>query len=728
MLISYKWLSEFVELPAVLSAQEIADQLTMGGLEVEHCTESLALEDKIFEVNITPNRPDALSHIGIARELAALLQTRFYAPHSTIKESGGPINDVAQVSIHAKNACLRYACRVIDGVLVKESPEDMRMRLIALAIRPVNNIVDITNLILLERGQPLHAFDLNTLQKDRHRAVINVRHASIGETLTTLDGKERKLTPEDVVIADAEYPIALAGVMGGKDTEVTEKTTSVLLEAAYFDPSTIRKQARRHGLSTEASYRFERGTDPNMVLSALDRAADLIAQHSGGRVRREAIDIYPKPVLPLEIYVRKQKIADVSGLLEADLDEAKIRARFLLLGIETVGRRGDALIFRVPTFRPDLTREIDLIEEAMRLIGLDKVPSRLSFSRRLLAADYAGSDKYVDRARQSLIASGFFEAINFSFGSLSDYNLFKAKESPDFIQVTNPLGEELSMMRQSLLPGLLKNVVLNMRKGALGVHLFEIGNVFLGQNSYGKAPNTSLLQGKADQDAWAIEQSRLSGVSFGALGVRSFDTKQKNGDFYDLKGVLEALLVHLKISSGCMSDQVHFVHAKEPSVFLHPGVCAEIWVKPKKSKVDILLGVIGEIHPDVQAAFGLDKPVYAFELSMDQLATLTKEDEQVKPLPKFPEITRDLALLLDEDITAGQLQKEILGDKALKPFISDLRIFDVYKGPKIEKGKKSIAVSLTLRALDRTLTDDEIAGAMQAMVENLQKNLRALVR
>ena len=641
---------------------------------------------------------------------------------------GGPINDVAQVSVHAKNACLRYACRVIDGVQVKESSEDVRLRLSALGIRPINNIVDVTNLILLERGQPLHAFDLMTLQKDRHRVAINVRQAQAGEKIITLDGKERKLTPEDLVIADGEFPIALAGIIGGKDSEVTEQTTSVLLESAYFDPSTIRKMARRHGLSTEASYRFERGTDPNMVMSALDRAADLIAQLSGGRVRREAIDIYPKPVAPLEIYVRKQRIAEVSGLLEADLDEAKIRSRFLLLGIETVGRRGDALIFRVPTFRPDLTREIDLIEEAMRLIGLDKIPSRLSFSRRMLAVDHAGSDKYVDKARQSLVASGFFEAINFSFGSKHDFNLFKSKDSADFIQVNNPLGEELSLMRQSLLPGLLKNVVFNMRKGAQGVHLFEIGNVFLGQNPHGKVPNIELLQGKADQDAWAIEQSRLSGVSYGTLGVQSFDTKLKAGDFYDLKGALEALLAQLKISSGCISDQVHFIHPKEPPVFLHPGVCAEIWVKPKKSKVEILLGVIGEIHPDIQAAFGLDKPVYAFELNMDQLALLSKEDEQAKPLSKFPEITRDLALLLDEEITAGQLQMEILNDKAIKPFINDLRIFDVYKGPKIEKGKKSIAVSLTLRALDRTLTDDEVAGAMQPMLENLQKNLKALVR
>jgi phenylalanyl-tRNA synthetase beta chain len=728
MLLSYKWLSEFVELPAALSMQEIADQLTMGGIEAEQCTENLLFDDTIFEVKITPNRSDALSHIGIARELAALLQTRFYAPHSNIKESGGPINDVAQVSIHEKNVCLRYACRVIDGVQVKESSADIIMRLTALGIRPVNNVVDITNLILLERGQPMHAFDLMTLQKDRHRAVINVRHANIGETLTTLDGKERKLATDDVVIADAEAPIALAGVIGGKDTEITEKTTSVLLEAAYFNPSIIRKQARRHGLSTESSYRFERGTDPNIVLSALDRAAELIAQHSNGRIRREAIDIYPKPVAPLEIYVRKQKIAEVSGLLDADLDEAKIRSRFLLLGIETVGRRGDALIFRVPTFRPDLKREIDLIEEIMRLIGLDKVPSRLSFSRRLLASDYAESDKYVDKARESLIASGFFEAMNFSFGSLSDYNLFKTKESPDFIQVTNPLGEELSVMRQSLLPGLLKNVVLNASKGALGVHLFEIGNVFLGKNPYGKAPNIQSLQGKADQDAWSIEQLRLSGVSFGLLGIRSFDTKKKAGDFYDLKGVLEAMLVQLKISSGCMSDQMHFVHPKKPPVFLHPGVCAEIWMKPRKSKAEILLGIMGEIHPDVQAVFELDKPVYAFELSMDKLAVLAKEDEAVKPLPKFPEITRDIALLLDDDIAAGQLQKEILSDKAIKPFICDLRIFDVYKGPKIEQGKKSIAVSLTLRASDRTLTDDEIAGAMQSLIENLQKNLKALVR
>ncbi|MBM3887352.1 hypothetical protein FJ364_05480, partial [Candidatus Dependentiae bacterium] len=313
MLLSFRWLSEFVDLPSEVTVKEVAEHLTMAGIEVEGIKKIDELNDTILEVQITPNRPDALSHVGVARELAALFNARFYLSNSTVKELGGPIHDVVQVHVALKHACPRYACRVIEGVKVSESPVDIQMRLLALGIRPVNNVVDITNLILLERGQPLHAFDWDSLKKDRGRSIITVRHPEKGEKLTTLDGKERALKHSDVVIADSRGPIALAGIMGGKDSEVSEQTTTILLESAYFEPAMVRQMVRRHSLSTEASYRFERGTDPNMVMHALDKAADLICQHTHGRARRESIDIYPKPILPLEVFMRKKKLTDISG-------------------------------------------------------------------------------------------------------------------------------------------------------------------------------------------------------------------------------------------------------------------------------------------------------------------------------------------------------------------------------------------------------------------------------
>ncbi|MDA0712899.1 MAG: phenylalanine--tRNA ligase subunit beta [bacterium] len=731
MLLSFKWLSEFIKLPSKITVDEVANALTMAGIEVEGFKQITELDDCILDVQVTPNRSDALSHIGIARELAAIFDCRFHMPNNNVKELGIHTHDMVHVKVEAKEACPRYACRIIEGVKIEESPVDLQIRLLALGIRPVNNVVDITNLILLERGQPLHAFDWDKLKKSRGKVDIHVRYAHKGEKLVTLDDKDRNLTADDLVVADSSTPVALAGVMGGKGSEVTDETTTILLESAYFMPDVVRAMSKRHSLSTESSYRFERGCDPGMVVQALDCATEMICKHAGGRVCREVVDIYPLPIKPLEIFMRKQKLSDISGLLPIDLDEAKIRSKFLALGIETIERHDDSLRFRVPTFRPDLTREIDLIEEAMRLIGFDKVPLRLSYEGRISSSFSISSQlKLRSKIDQSLLASGFSQALNYSFGSPQVYALFQSAEDPELIRVKNPLGEDLSVLRQSLLPGLIENLVLNIRRGNSDVKLFETGTVFKGTNPAGKVPNVTLLHGAANQDAWANEELLVSAISYGAVGNRSFDTKPKAADFFDLKGVLEKLLSSLKIPLDATIGSAKFSALDPASVFLHPGEAAQITVSSvvNGETKTAVLGIMGKLHPDIQTYFALDKSVYVFELNVAKLLLWAKEDVSFKALPKFPSVTRDLAFVLDETVAAGDLQDHILNDEAIKPYVSQFRIFDLYQGSNIEKGKKSVAVSLTLSPFERTFTDEEIGEIINPMLKRLKADLGAVIR
>ncbi len=693
MHISIQTLRSLVDLPD-LSPQELADKLTLGGLEVEAI--QAFEDDTILELKITPNRPDALSHMGIARELAAICHTRttFLAP--SIKELGGSIHDLVQISVVSKEACPRYACRVVEGVQIAPSPDWLHKKLLSLGLKPINNIVDVTNWVLFERGQPLHAFDLDTLAKPKGRIALKIRSASAGEKLLTLDGKERSLLETDLVIADEDKAIALAGVMGGKITEVSNSTQNILLESAYFEPRGIRKTAKRLGLSTDASYRFERGTDPNGVIAALDRAASLIQEIAGGRIRRDAADVYPKVIEPLEISLRPHRLAQFSGLPE--VEPAELRTRFLALGIETSGRAAhDALKFRVPTFRPDITDEIDLIEEAMRLIGFDQVPARIGFRKSLDGKSLDVSlDKLERHMKTFLSQAGFFEAINYSFGSPTELELFKAT---DLLTLQNPLGEEYSAMRQSLFPGLLNNLRHNLRQQVQKLSLFEAGVVFWGKNPAGQKPEmANLTAHNMAADAYAQEKLFLAGVSY-------------PGDFFALKGILESLFDSLKVS-------VDFKPLSLQLSFLHPSQSANIWLQ------DAPLGFLGFLHPD----FKEEASACVFALDLDLLKSHCFKPIQVKPLPKFPGIQRDLALVVDEKVLAGDILGVIRNFKTLKPILEDAKIFDVYQGKGIEPGKKSIAVSIYLRDLEKTLTEEQVNLPVESLKQELNTKLGAVLR
>lgn len=695
--------------------------------------EALSRDDVVLEIGVTPNRPDALSHVGVAREVAAIFgtRTRFLSP--TCAERGGPVDDVAKVEIEDLEGCPRYACRVVEGVKVGPSPAWLVARLEACGVRSINNIVDVTNYVMMERGIPLHAFDLDRIGKERERATIVVRSATAGESLTTLDGKERELDAEDLVIADPRGAIALAGVMGGADTEVRETTTRILLEAAYFQPARVRRTARHHGIHSEASHRFERGCDPNGVRASLDRAAALLAELGGGVVCRGAVDFYPKKIEPAVVSLRPKRAAELMGVTPKVVDEAAASKILLAIGLEVAGREGEAVRFRVPTFRPDLTREVDLIEELLRLIGYDKVPPTLPARTGEAKGLYDEARHRVEPlVRTALEAAGFSEAINFAFTSKEALSAFDGGDPARRITLKNPLGEEMSVMRTSLLPGLLANAALNQRRQLPNVRLYEMATVFLGRNPEGQRPRLDLAAGPRGADAWAIERPRVAGVITGEIGARGFDRRPQPADFYDVKGVVESLCDRVGLDVGVVARRaetarVTFRQAGDEQRFLHPRARALVEIE-RANGAPRLLGTVGELHPDVRERFDLKGPVFVFELDTAVLAEAAPSRPAPEVPPRFPAVRRDFALVLDDDVPAASLSSLLAGHPAVQGLVEDLEIFDVYTGEHVAAGKKSVALSVVLRASDRTLTDDEVARAADALVDAAKKAFSAEIR
>ncbi len=688
--------------------------------------ELLGRDDVVLEIGVTPNRPDALSHIGVAREVSVALEARRKVSAPTCAERGAPIDSMAHVTIQDPDGCPRYGCRVLEDVQVGPSPAWLVSRLASCGVRSVSNIVDITNLVMMERGIPLHAFDLDTIGKDRERAEVIVRTAEEGETLTTLDDKERTLSGDDLVIADPVGPIALAGVMGGARTEVSDKTTRILLECAYFAPSRVRRTAKRHQLHSEASHRFERGADPNGIRQCLDRAASLIAELGNGRVARGTIDVYPKKMKPVEVSLRPERVAELTGLPLRDVDEARCSKLLLGIGLEVSGREGRALRFRVPTYRPDLTREVDLIEEVLRLIGYDAVPPTLPARSGEAQGLYdVKAKRTVGVCSRVLKAAGFSQAINFSFMGPKDAALFVTGADP--VEIKNPLGEEMSLLRQSLYPALLKNVALNQRRGAEQVRLFEVGSVFVAHNPNGAAPRLDDDDGPLGGDAFVTEEERITAVLTGPVGRVGFDHRQKDADFYDLKGTLEDLLEAFGLEVGYVGNDIGFSHLEDGPGHLHPRARAEVTMRAcDGSRCPV--GTIGELHPDVLEAYDIKGPVFGFELRVQRVTQAVRDKPEAAPLPRFPSVRRDLAFVVDDSVLAGTLCRRLAETKEVKALLEDVDVFDVYKGEQLPAGKKSMAVSFVLRADDRTLTDKEIAAAADALVATAEQGFGAEVR
>lgn len=742
MLISFNWLKKYLNhIPPIAKAKdatELSEKLTLSGLEVEGeqpGREFLAdtkqswhkevssdaikavKSDVVLDLGITPNRPDALCYHGIARELCALYQARPRLPLATCSEKGGSVHERVSIDIRVPESCPRYAARVISGVKVKESPAWLQAELIASGMRPINNIVDATNFVLLDRGHPLHAFDYENLATSGDKVGIVVRQAKAGETMKTLDGEKRKLSGEDLLICDANGPIALAGVMGGADSEVSAKTETILLEGAYFDPSTIRKMAKRHALHSEASQRFEKGVDPNGIQAALDAAAQLMVELGGGTICREIADKYPTKIDPIIVPFRLSRFLEVSGFPSKIVDEVKIRNLFLALGLEAQGKRDDEIKFSVPTHRPDLTREIDLFEEAMRLIGLDKVPENLSFTKKThpLLFDEL-KQNWLDALHANFTGAGFSECINYSFGSGAFFKDFGVEKSSVVIQ--NPLGEEFSDLRKSLLPGLALNLKHNLNHGQKSLRLYEVGPIFAGTRKGGQTPRHQDLKGAPHDDAFAYEHQTIAGLICGDAGLGGYQNPTHETDFFDLKGELESILGDV---------EAKWERPKKVPRYFHPGEAAQISARLQGSKKWIALGYAGRLHPVTLNSMDIQESVVAFEWDIESLMGV-KSPYKFQPIAKYPGSERDLSVVVKDDVLSGEMIQSVSEKASVKKLLKSAEAFDVYAGKGVEKGHRSISIRFEFQSPERTLKDEEVDAAMEAALGVLKNDFGAVLR
>ena len=654
----------------------------------------LGIEDVVLEVNVTPNRPDALSHLGIAREVAAATGVEVTSPEAGLRQEAPAASTLLKVIIEAPDRCFRYSARVIEGVRIGPSPAWLARRLEACGVRSISNVVDATNFVLLERGQPLHAFDLDKVAG----AQIVVRMARAGEKMVTLDGVERTLSPDDLVIADRDRASALAGVMGGGDSEISAGTSRVLLESAWFEPTGVRRTARRHGLHTEASHRFERGVDPEGVVAALDRCAAMIATLSGGTVRRGAVDAHPHRRKPVDVTLPWTRPGEVLGM---PVSRKEARAALLSLGFELTATGPRSGKFRVPSWRLDVTREEDLIEEIVRLRGYDAIPETLP----VIVSDTPAPPReavVTERIRQALEGAGFSEAVNFSFVAPGDLAPLGASGGKG-IPLRNPISADLAVMRGSLVPSLLKGLAYNRRQRVEEVRLYEIANTY-----HPRAAD-------AADDAPAREEMRLAGVASGRRHPVGWSSGGDPLDFHDVKGALESVLETLGI------EGVRW--ASGGASWLHPRSAATLsWAGADGAPVS--LGVVGEVHPRVAAAFDLPRGVFAFDLSFAALSAAARTVRGHADVPRFPAVLRDLAVVVANEVEA----RAVLEGIRAEPLVEDVTLFDVYRGAPIPEGRKNLAMAIRYRAGDRTLTDSEADSAHARIVERLKADLGAELR
>jgi phenylalanyl-tRNA synthetase beta chain len=674
------WLKEWVAVRA--GAEEIAKRLTFAGLEVEGIQESEG--EPVLEVNVTPNRGDCLSIRGLARELAALYGLPLKTPFkkSAFKTASKP---TISVSVNRPKACPRYALAVIDGVRVGPSPEWLVRRLAQSGIRSVNNVVDVTNFVLLELGHPLHAFDRAKIRGGK----IAVRNARAGETLKTLDGVDRKLEADDLVIADAEGTLALAGVMGGANSEVEASTAAVALECAFFDPSTVRRAARRLGLSSESSYRFERRVDPEGIPEALERAVGLILKTAGGHLI-SVVNLYKEKMTPSRVRFRP---ADVEAVLGGKWTEKEIRSSLQRLGFRVKsGAKGEWRV-TAPSSRGDVSRPVDLIEEVARLQGLDRIPEKFP---PLVSPVSPGTDLSAERrVKAFLTGSGLQETIHYSFVAPE---MASVLGDSTVVSLANPLSQDESVLRPSLLPSLLSAASLHARHKMDTFRAFELRKVF--------------SAGDGDRPT---ERKKLAGLLMGDR-LRSHWSDGAHGvDFYDLKGVVEGVLDVLSLRSKSVFARGGLL----PLSYLHPGQQARVLVDGKDS------GCLGEAHPNLLARFDLKKVAYVFELDWEAVACLPVQAPRFKEYPRTPVVERDLALVVEDKVEAGVLLDFIRGRDSV---IADARVFDLYRGDQVASGKKSLAFSIRMSRPDRTLTDEEINEVFQKVIEGVRKQFGAEVR
>ena len=639
--------------------------------------EALGINDALIEFEITSNRPDCRSIIGIAREAAVTLGTDLKYPKINVNGSEGEINFDVDIQT---NLCNRYCGRIIKDIKVKPSPYWMQRRLIEAGMRPVNNIVDITNYVMLELGQPLHAFDLDDIKTNK----MVVKMAQEGEKFTTLDGIERTLTSDMIVVGNGEKTLDLASIMGGENSEIKNTTTSIFLEGASFAKESVRLSSKKLGLRTEASSRFEKGIDINLVEEAINRAAQLIEELECGTVLKEMIDVYPKKQEIQKITVNPQRINKLLGV-NVPMEQFINILESLEFKCNLIS--SDKLELEVPSFRLDIVEDADILEEVARIYGYDNIPTA-QLEGNATAGVKNPKQRFTETLKNTAIASGLNEILTYSFVSprgVDKINLPQDDEKREFVKLLNPLGEETSVMRTTLIPNMLEVLATNVSHKVKKAYAFECGHVF-----------------KPQESGLPIETNHLS------IGMYGSEV-----DFFVLKGVIENIF-----NSVGLKD--YEVEPETTNTTFHPGRCAKVLYN------NICLGVFGELHPNVIENYNLGQRVYICEINTDLVFENSDLSKTYTPLPKYPSTSRDIALIVKDEIFVKQIEDIIKANSC--GIVESYNLFDVYKGSQIEKGYKSIAYSITYRSLEKTLTDEDVAKVHDKILSELSEKLNANLR
>ncbi|MBP1083301.1 phenylalanine--tRNA ligase subunit beta [Bacillus capparidis] len=649
--------------------------------------EALMLDDAVLELGLTPNRSDCLSMFGVAYEVAAILDREVNLPEALYENSSEKASDYISVKVEDPSANPLYTAKVIKNVKIGPSPLWMQTKLMNAGIRPHNNVVDVTNFCMLEYGQPLHAFDYDAFGSSE----IVVRKAFQDEAIQTLDDQERTLSERHLVITNGSVPAAVAGVMGGADSEVTDQTTTVLLESAYFDGQTVRQASKDLGLRSESSMRFEKGLDPSRVRLASDRAAALLAAYAGGEVLSGTVEQDSLTIEANNVHVSVEKVNNVLGM---SISKEEIVDIFRRLGFST-GEADNVLIVTVPSRRGDITIEEDLIEEVARLYGYDNIPSTLPVISSLSTTGLTPYQANRRKVRRFLEGAGLSQAITYSLTNERKVEAFALQKSYQ-TKLSMPMSEERSILRHSLLPHLADTAAYNLARQADSVALYEVGSVYLSE----------------EEGAKPVEKEHVAGLVTGLWHKQLWQGEKKAADFYVIKGITEGLFSKLDVL-----DEIEYVQANKKD--LHPGRTAEIYFRKKS------IGFVGQLHPSYEKELDLNE-TYVFELDLNALLTVETGGLLYTTIPRYPSVTRDIALVVDQTISSGQLEKVIseTGGTLLK----EVKVFDVYEGEHVEAGKKSIAFSLTYLNPEQTLTEEEVTNIHQNVLNTLEETYQAKLR
>jgi phenylalanyl-tRNA synthetase beta chain len=653
----------------------------------------LAMRDYIIDISITPNKADCLSHLGIAREIAAFFGKELRLPDTSPAETGGNTSESIKVEIHDKSKCARYTARVVRGAKIGPSPKWLQNRLLSLGLRPINAPVDVTNLVMYELGHPLHAFDLDKVEGGK----IIVRTARENEIIVTLDGKQRKLDPDMLLICDTAKAVAIGGVMGGENTEISGETTNILIESALFNPSSVRKTSRKLALMSDSSYRFERGADIENVPLALDRAAKLIAELTGGTVEKGRVDEYPEKFERQKIRLR---FARASKIIGPEIPGARQIEMLERLGFKAVEIGPDSALFEIPSRRVDVGGEIDLIEEVARMYDYNKIDSdfvsEVNFDRETIKQRLA-VPPLRERIVNNFISSGFFEVA--TQNQIDPKSAALVTGSP--VKLANPLGEDLSIMRPSVILSILKIININLRLGNKNLRFFELGKRFLKNDS-----GENFIEGITEEEELVVAIS-------GNADFPGWGSSSRESDFYDIKGIFETFTESLKLTGLTleMPGERHPLFSKNTLEILLDGQPA---------------GFLGDIGPKILKHFDIEQKVYIISLNLTKLYRSGNKPPAYEIVSQYPATGRDLAFIFDSDVKAGDVL-EAIRNKGGK-HLAGVTVFDLYEGEKIGSGKKSIAFGLTFRSNEKTLKDAEVEGAVNGIVKEIKKKFSGILR